>query len=158
MSLDRLLRDLDYPLLILTAARGEERSGCLVGFWTQCSVEPLRFLVCVSKLNRTYAYAVGGEEVVVHFVDRRNRDLAELFGGISGDVTDKFSRCRWERLGGGLPRLLDCERWFLGRVAQSHDLGDHTGLMLEPVVASDGEYMQLNRHDLAGLVSGHPVR
>jgi flavin reductase (DIM6/NTAB) family NADH-FMN oxidoreductase RutF len=45
---------LDYPLFVVTVASPEERSGCLVGFATQCSIEPPRYLVCISKENHTW--------------------------------------------------------------------------------------------------------
>ena len=40
-----LVGGLDYPMFIATARseRGE-RAGCLVGFATQCSIDPSRFL------------------------------------------------------------------------------------------------------------------
>jgi len=37
-----LAADLDYPMLIVTAAADGERAGCLVGFAAQCSIDPLR--------------------------------------------------------------------------------------------------------------------
>ncbi|HEX8931084.1 MAG TPA: flavin reductase, partial [Actinomycetota bacterium] len=45
-ALDRLVDRLDYPMLIVTAETDGERAGCLVGFATQCSIEPPRFLLC----------------------------------------------------------------------------------------------------------------
>src|SRR5690606_28471984 len=50
----RLVATFDYPLYIVTTAVGQERSGCLIGFATQCSIHPPRFLACISKKNHTF--------------------------------------------------------------------------------------------------------
>ena len=42
---DAFVGGLDYPVFVVTAAHGEERSGCLVGFATQASIDPPRMLV-----------------------------------------------------------------------------------------------------------------
>ncbi len=31
---------MDYPMFVVTAAAAGEQSGCLVGFATQCSIDP----------------------------------------------------------------------------------------------------------------------
>jgi flavin reductase (DIM6/NTAB) family NADH-FMN oxidoreductase RutF len=47
---DRLVAGLDYPMAIVTSAAAEDdRAGCLVGFTTQCSLNPPRYLVCISR-------------------------------------------------------------------------------------------------------------
>ena len=52
-GLDDFVAGLDYPVFVVTAASGDERDGCLVGFSTQTSIDPPRLLVCLSKANRT---------------------------------------------------------------------------------------------------------
>jgi flavin reductase (DIM6/NTAB) family NADH-FMN oxidoreductase RutF len=133
----RLMAQLDYSLFIITVAVGEERAGCLVGFASQVSIHPPRFLVGLSVKNRTYRVANNGADVlVVHFVPEHASDLAELFGGETGDELDKFERCEWSAGPGGAPVLTDLQDWFAGRVLDRIDFGDHRGFLLEPV---DGE-------------------
>lgn len=129
-----LVGDLDYPMLIVTA-RSEtgERAGCLVGFATQCSLDPCRFIVCISKANRTYRVARTAELVGVHFVPSSATALADLFGGQTGDDIDKFARCEWCEGRSGVPILADCRNWFVGAILDRLDLGDHVGLLLDPV-------------------------
>ena len=69
---------LDYPMLIVTTVDQEERAGCLVGFSTQCSIGPPRYLVCLSDKNRTTRVAARAVALAVHFVPEAARDLAEL--------------------------------------------------------------------------------
>lgn len=126
-------------MVIVTAAAGGERAGCLVGFHTQVSIEPARYLVCISKNNRTHEVAGRAEALAVHAVPADRDDLAELFGGETGDETDKFERCEWSAGPGGVPLLDGCPARFAGRVLERLDLGDHTGFVLEPIYDGDGE-------------------
>src|SRR3954447_21047402 len=94
-AVQELISELDYPMFIVTASAGGERAGCLVGFATQCSIDPLRFLVCLSDKNRTFRVAQRAEMLAVHLVPEEAEWLAELFGSQTGDRVDKFSRCPW---------------------------------------------------------------
>jgi flavin reductase (DIM6/NTAB) family NADH-FMN oxidoreductase RutF len=66
------------------------------------------------------------------------RALAELFGGETGDEVDKFARVAWHEGPEGAPILDDVDAWFVGRVVDRLDTGDHLGLLLAPVAASAG--------------------
>lgn len=135
-AFDAVIADLDYPMFIVTAADGRERAGCLVGFATQCSLDPPRFAVWLSKRNRTYRVAQGARTLVVHLPSAEQTDLAELFGGQTGDEVDKFVRCRWRPGPDGAPVLLDCRRWLAGRILEVFDTGDHVGFLLDPVAGA----------------------
>lgn len=107
---NELMGELDYSMLIVTTSVGEQSAGCLGGFATQASVDPPRYLVLLSTMNRTYRLARRAEILVVHFVPESADELVELFGGETGDTTDKFARCHWRRGPGGIPVLEDCEK------------------------------------------------
>jgi flavin reductase (DIM6/NTAB) family NADH-FMN oxidoreductase RutF len=129
---------LDYPMLIVTTAAGGERAGCLVGFATQCSIDPARFLACVSVTNRTHRVLMGASALAVHVAPEDAGDLVELFGGETGDDADKFARCEWSDGPRGLPVLARCPSWFVGDVVERVPLGDHVGHVLEPVAGEAG--------------------
>lgn len=129
---DRLVGGLDYPMLIVTANDGRRRAGCLVGFASQCSIDPPRFMVWLSKNNHTHDVATGATWLAVHVPTEENRALAELFGSVTGFDEDKFARCAWRDGPDGVPLLADCPQWFVGRVLDRHDTGDHEGFLLEP--------------------------
>ncbi|HTX32919.1 MAG TPA: flavin reductase family protein [Solirubrobacteraceae bacterium] len=133
---ERLMAQLDYSLFIVTVAAGGERSGCLVGFASQVSIDPPRFLICLSVKNHTFRVAERAEVLVVHFVPEQAEDLAVLFGGETGDDVDKFQRCEWRPGPDGAPVLSELEDWFAGRILKHYDLGDHHGFLLDPI---DGE-------------------
>lgn len=131
------LGELDYPMFIVTAAAGGERAGCLVGFATQCSIDPVRFLVCLSDKNRTFRVARSAEVLAVHRVPAEGDELAELFGEQTGDDIDKFERCAWRPGPEGVPVLTDCGDWFAGRILDRTDVGDHWAFVLEPLTGAD---------------------
>jgi flavin reductase (DIM6/NTAB) family NADH-FMN oxidoreductase RutF len=133
----RLAAQFDYSLFIVTAAHGNERDGCLIGFATQVSIDPSRFLACLSVKNRTYRLASQAATLVVHPVPDDAEDLAVLFGGETGDEVDKFAQCRWEPGPARIPVLSDIDNWFAGRVLGHIGFGDHVGFVLEPTVVHD---------------------
>jgi len=132
-----LVGRLDYPMLIVTAYDGERRAGCLVGFASQCGIDPGRHMVWLSKNNHTYTVAKGCAWLGVHVPAPGNRALAELFGTVTGFDEDKFDRCAWRDGPEGVPLLTDCPQWFVGRVLARLDTGDHEGVLLEPVAVGE---------------------
>lgn len=162
-DLDRFLQDLDYPLYIVTVASETEtgpasRSGCLVGFATQCSIDPPRLLVCISKINHSFELMSRARMVGVHVVDADQRDLAELFGGETGDDIDKFAACMWRPGPCGLPVLTGCRRKMIAEVVDRVELGDHLGLVLAPFEVHVEEAAgQLQPSEISDLEAGHPL-
>jgi flavin reductase (DIM6/NTAB) family NADH-FMN oxidoreductase RutF len=130
---ERVAGALDPAMVIVTASTGERRGGCLVGFHTQVSIDPARLLVCISQNNRTHDVAAEASVLAVHVVPDGQEELADLFGGETGDDVDKFERCAWSAGPGGVPLLDGCPDRFAGRVLARQDLGDHTGFVLAPV-------------------------
>jgi flavin reductase (DIM6/NTAB) family NADH-FMN oxidoreductase RutF len=140
---------LDYPMFVATTIGPDgERAGCLVGFATQCSIDPARFLVCVSDKNRTYRVLQGSDAMALHVVPADAEDLVELFGGETADETDKFARCDWRDGPHGLPILERCASWFAGPIVDRVALGDHIGHVIEPTAgeaAYDGPAYPFSR-------------
>jgi len=135
-AFQRMMTLLNYPMFVVTTRVGEERAGCLVGFSSQVSINPSRFLVGLSKNNETYRIATGGAtHLAVHLLTDDYRELARLFGGETGDQVDKFAHCSWWDGPEGLPILSGAAAWFAGRVLSRSDFGDHVGHLTEPVAA-----------------------
>lgn len=133
--LDRLTGILNAPVLVATTQADGELSGCLVGFATQASIHPPRFLVGLSQTNHTFTVARRSDHLAVHVLSRRNLTLAKLFGGQTGDEINKFDHCRWHSGPEGMPILDEAPAWLVGKTVQRIDLGDHLGYLLEPVEA-----------------------
>ena len=155
-TFQRLVAQLDYPMFIATVTAGGERAGCLIGFATQCSIHPARFLAGISDKNRTFRVASGADSMAIHLVPENANELAELFGGETGDDVDKFERCVWRPGPGGVPLLDGCPNRFVGRILDRVDFGDHVGMVLEPFLAEeDEESGQLGFHRAKRIDSGH---
>ena len=155
-SLGELVDDLDYPMLIVTTASANERAGCLVGFASQCSIDPARFMVWLSNKNHTYRVASAATTLVVHFPSSEQVELARLFGEETGDDVDKFSRCSWRAGPDGVPVLEDCAKWFAGRILDRLTGGDHVGYLLEPTEVSMHEWPgQLAFQQVRDFQPGH---
>ncbi len=154
-----LAGSLDYPLFIVTASDADRREGCVIGFATQCSFHPARFLACLSRENRTFRFALGVDALAVHLVPRARADLAQLFGGETGDEIDKFAHCAWHPGPRGLPILDDCPSWFAGAICERLDLGDHVGFLLDPFEAhfAPGEEIVFFQAVKDAIEPGHPV-
>jgi flavin reductase (DIM6/NTAB) family NADH-FMN oxidoreductase RutF len=158
-AFDAIMATADYPICIVTTAVGEHRSGCLVGFAGQVSIEPRRFLVGLSTKNHTYAVARRADHLAVHLTGRDNVALAQLFGAESGSAIDKFAHCDWHIGPHGLPILGGAAAWFTGSILARHDLGDHVGFLLDVTIARapGGSVTGLRYHDVADISPGRPA-
>jgi flavin reductase (DIM6/NTAB) family NADH-FMN oxidoreductase RutF len=130
---DQMVGELDYPMYIATTSAGGVNAGCLVGFASQASINPRRFLVCLSEKNYTTTVAAAATHLAVHLVRADHLGLAQVFGEDTGDQIDKFTRCRWSIGPEEMPVLDDAAAWFVGRIQARIDFGDHVGHLLVPV-------------------------
>ena len=156
-SFSTIANELDYPMFVVTTAVGEELAGCLIGFATQTSIHPPRFLACLSHKNHTHRTALRARVLVVHLVPESEADgLAALFGGETGDEIDKFARCRWTPGPEGAPVVDGLPDWFAGAIEARLDLGDHTGFLLAPIDGAAGRSpTQLTFHRARRIDTGH---
>lgn len=157
-AFNQLADRLSPMMVVVTTNAGDEHSGCLVGFHSQCGLDPPRYAVWLSKANHTYRVAEQAEFFAVHFLTDEQHDLAELFGHNSGDDLDKFEHCAWTRGPRGLPLLDDCPYRFIGRKLDWADMGvDHACVMLEPIDAStgDGQPRWLDLRAATDIEPGH---
>jgi flavin reductase (DIM6/NTAB) family NADH-FMN oxidoreductase RutF len=155
----RIVAHLEYPMFVLTVADGAERSGCLVGFVTQCSIDPPRFLVCVSKPNHTFAVAERSDVFVVHALHERDVAIAKWFGEVTGDDVDKFATVDWEPGPDGVPVLRGLD-WLAGRVRGRYDGGDHVVFVLDVLDLGRAERVDeplLGYQSTRDFAPGHPA-
>src|SRR5262245_17219145 len=128
---EAIMSRIDSPSYVVTAADGDERAGCLVAFATQCSIDPPRFGVWLSKVNLTYRVARSSTTLVIHLLRDGDDDLARRFGGETGDEIDKFAGIEWAPGPDGCP-VVERLDWFAGSVVERLDTGDHVGFVVAP--------------------------
>jgi len=158
---DAFVDGLDYPMFVVTAYDGAERAGCLVGFATQVSIDPPRFLVCLSRANHTFGVAARADVLAVHALHAADHPLAAHFGGETGDDVDKFADVSWHTGPDGVPLLAELPRRLVGKVAERVPFGDHVGYVLVPIAehgsARDGAGDPLMLGDVDDVTPGHPA-
>ncbi|MEO5840373.1 MAG: flavin reductase family protein [Acidimicrobiales bacterium] len=159
-NFNELMAGLNPPMAIVTTAVGEERAGCLIGFHAQNSIDPSRYCVWISKANHTHRALLHSSHIAIHFLTRDDRDLARIFGELSGDHVDKFALCDTSIHETGVPLLDRCPFRMVGRrVTLLEDDSDHACVIVEPLeVSTGGEFVALHLSDLNDLVPGHPVQ
>ncbi|MFD9789811.1 flavin reductase family protein [Streptomyces sp. NPDC059070] len=156
MDFDDFTALVDSPVYVVTASADGQRAGCLVGFAGQCSLDPVRFVVWLSKANHTYLVARRTTVLAVHLLGQ-DHELAVRFGALCGAEADKFDGLALAEGPEGTPVLTDALAWFTGRVVDRFDGGDHVGFVLDPstVRARDGEPLSL--HQTLDITAGHPA-
>jgi flavin reductase (DIM6/NTAB) family NADH-FMN oxidoreductase RutF len=159
-GLDPFLEGIDTPMFIVTAVHRESaaRGGCLVGFASQCSIAPDRFVVWLSQHNHTYRIALQATVLAVHGLGEGQRHLAELFGTRTGDEVDKFAECTWRAGPDGVPIVTECPRWFVGDILDTAVWGNHTGFLLKPrEAAGSSGVAPLMFSAVKDLTAAHPA-
>lgn len=158
-AFEALVALLDYPMFIVTTRSAAGPSGCLVGFASQTSIDPSRFLIGLSRRNKTFRVARDATHLAVHVVAREHVELAELFGTATGDEVDKFASCAWHPGPAGMPILDDAGAWFVGAIVRRFDVGDHVGHLLEPVGGRPPTGLEawVTFADVRDLDPGHPA-
>ena len=156
-AFDAVADQLDYPMFVVSAAADGEVDACLVGFTTQCSIEPSRFAVFLSKANRTYEIARTARTLIVHRVRAEQLDVAEHFGGSSEhDDAGKLAEWKWSAGPDGAPVIADCD-WFAGRIEAQFDVGDHVAFVLAPFGGHCGRGRQLGFQAARDIEAGRPA-
>ncbi|PVG84047.1 flavin oxidoreductase [Nocardioides gansuensis] len=152
-----LMASADPPLIVLTTAAENERAGCLVGFHVQSSITPQHYCVWLSKANHTYRVSLRTAHFAVHFLTPEDFTLAERFGTLSGEDTDKFAGLDVDLDQFGVPLLGACpNRMSLGRIAVLDDGSDHVCLTTRVRSAhTSGSFVPLRVSSAAHLVPGH---
>lgn len=156
-AFDKLVSLLNYPMYVVTTLADGVAAGCLVGFASQTSIQPPRFLIGLSPKNHTFRVAAHATHLGVHVFDIEHLDVVKLFGSQSGDTVNKFERCHWHSGPAQMPILDDAAAWFAGKILDRFSLGDHVGHLLEPVGGSPPHELErwVSYGDVRDLKPGH---
>ncbi|HEX4530166.1 MAG TPA: flavin reductase family protein [Acidimicrobiia bacterium] len=151
-----IVQGLEYPMFVVAAAADGDADACLVGFTTQCSMEPPRFAAFLSKSNRTYEIATRATVLVVHRIRPDQHELAEHFGGTSEkDDPAKLAEWPWRPGPGGVPVIEECD-WFAGTIEARLDAGDHVAFVLAPFDGRCRDDGQLGYQEVRDIDAGQP--
>jgi flavin reductase (DIM6/NTAB) family NADH-FMN oxidoreductase RutF len=156
-AFDHALESVDTAMIVVTTAAADERAGCLVGFHAQCSIEPRRYVVWLSKSNHTFRVGLLATHFAVHYLSTDDLDVAEHFGTTTGDEVDKFASWDWSEHHSGVPVLDRCANRLVARRTALLDEGsDHVCVVLEPIdVTYGGRFHPLRLSAVKHLRPGH---
>jgi flavin reductase (DIM6/NTAB) family NADH-FMN oxidoreductase RutF len=156
-AFDSLMSSIDPPLVVVTTTAAGERAGCLVGFHAQSSITPQHYCVWLSKANHTYRVGLRAAHFGVHFLTTEDLSLAERFGTVSGEDTDKFAGLDIEVDSNDVPLIQSCpNRLSLERIALLDDGSDHVCLTTRVSSAhTTGDFVPLRVSDATHLDPGH---
>ena len=88
----------------------------------------------ISTENRTWRVAQTATHLAVHLFGRERIDVDRRCSAARPATTSTSSpTVRWSEGPGGVPVLDGAAAWFVGRIIERFDLGDHVGHLLEPV-------------------------
>ncbi len=153
----RLVAHVDPAMAVVTTASSGELAGCLIGFHAQCSIDPNRYVVWLSKANHTFRVGVHASSFAVHFLGQEDMELARLFGTTSGDRFDKFRSVDWSPGPRSVPLLeASRNRFAADRVALLDEGSDHVCLVLAPTeVSATDTFRPLRLSQVEHLQPGH---
>lgn len=156
-AFDTLMAAADPAMLVITTAAGGTRAGCLVGFHAQSSISTEPYCLWLSKANHTYRVAHEATHFAAHFLTADDFGVAEHFGTLTGESTDKFADLDVTIDDTGVPLLGACpNRMVLQRIALLDDGGDHVCLTTKVLSAeSAGWFPPFRVSDAEGIVPGH---
>jgi flavin reductase (DIM6/NTAB) family NADH-FMN oxidoreductase RutF len=156
-AFETLMASIDPPLIVVTTTAEDERAGCLVGFHAQSGIEPQGYCIWLSKANHTYRVGLRAKHFAVHFLTAEDFWLAERFGTLSGEDTDKFAGLEVELDEYDVPLLRDCpNRMSLERLAMLDDGSDHVCITTRMRSASSGDrFVPLRVSSATQLEPGH---
>lgn len=156
-TIDDLMSSADSPMIVVTTSAEGERAGCLVGFHSQSSISPEHYCFWLSKANHTYRVSLRSTHFAVHFLTAEDLAVAEHFGALTGEETDKFSGLDVDTTTDGVPLLRALpNRMLVKRIVLSDDGGDHVGVTAQVVsVETTGSFTPLRLSDVGDLSPGH---
>ena len=106
------------PVVVTTASQGDQ-AGSVVGFHTQCGVDPVRYAVWLPAPGRTYDVARHATYIAVHVIDDSAMTIDEG-STAAGDLdADWFDRCSWRPGPGGVPLLATCPNHLVLRLVSA---------------------------------------
>ena len=136
---NELMGRIDHPMVVVTTAAGHARAGCLVGFHSQCGMEPPLYAIWLSKANHTYRIGALADTFAVHFLGPDDRAAGRA---VRHHLRRRQRQVRAVRLGARPRRRAAARRVenrFVGRRTALVDPGsDHVCVVLSPVDASTG--------------------
>lgn len=142
-----LLRMIPHPLNICGVKNGDVVNGFTLSWTTQASFKPPLIVIGVRQDSQSHAMIVESQVFAVSFLDKSQKDIAELFFKPQSGTGARFGELEYE-LGAstGCPILKAALGFVECRIKGQLSEGDHSIFMGEVIAAQefrDGEPLWL---------------
>ena len=139
-AFEGVVGELEYPMFIVTARAADgEPLGCLVGFTTQASIDPPRFIACLSHATAPTARTRRARARRARRARRRRRPRRAV------RRRDRATRSTSSRAATGTRGRRACRSSTAARTGSRaacsarFDAGDHDAFLLEPLAGGSGD-------------------
>ncbi|AYD04500.1 flavin reductase (plasmid) [Neorhizobium sp. NCHU2750] len=123
------MAQLAAPVHVITTVHDGQPYGMTATAVSSVTDTPPRLLVCINRTAQSHARLISSGVLAVNTIAADDQDLAGVFAGAGGikDMTERFSRGRWEALETGAPILSHALAAFDCRIVEiisqaSHDI------------------------------------
>ncbi|MET3778658.1 flavin reductase family protein [Rhizobium alvei] len=104
----RALRSLAGGVSVITAGRGDERTGATVTSATGLSMDPPTMIVNINKTSSSWPVIKRHGHFCVNILNDRQQEIANRFAGIGGiKGVARYEGAQWTTLASGAPVLID---------------------------------------------------
>jgi flavin reductase (DIM6/NTAB) family NADH-FMN oxidoreductase RutF len=137
-KLAQALDTLRSGLFVVTSANNGEQAGCTAVWVSRVSFNPPLLAVTLSPTRHTCKVIEDSKQFAINVLGESQLDLARRFGFNTGPDSKKFEGQVIRMVEGGLPVLEGCAAYFVCRVSQVFNVGDHKLFIGEVAEASMG--------------------
>jgi flavin reductase (DIM6/NTAB) family NADH-FMN oxidoreductase RutF len=134
----RVLRLIDRPLWIVTAAAGPRRGGLVATWVSQASLDPRQptMMVALAPTHHTTELILASRSFALHLLTAGEMDYVWRFGLESGRNQDKLVGVETTTAVTGSPILAHCLAWLDCRTVTHYDGGDRLFFWADVVQAA----------------------
>ncbi|KQS89512.1 MULTISPECIES: flavin reductase family protein [unclassified Rhizobium] len=147
LTLKLAMRRMSGGVSVITAGRGNDRTGATVTSATALSVEPPTMIVNINRTSSSYPVIQANGHFCVNILSGDHQHIADRFAGKGGlKGADRYHGAEWTTLASGAPVLLgalaaiDCE---VEEIIERHSHGIIIGRVVS-IVAGDGHSLVYN--------------
>ncbi len=132
-DLKNAMRQLPFPVTIVTAAIGKEKRGITIGSFTSLSLDPPLISFNVDHDATIYDLITRATHYAVHIPQPEQSPLCDNFAVSGQSVEEQFDGVDHHRSGYGSPILSDVSTVIQCRAYDKIEAGDHTIIVGEVV-------------------------
>lgn len=125
-ALKSVMRNLPYPVTIVTAAVGKEKRGITIGSFTSLSLEPPLVSFNVERTAQMHLLLEKATHFTVHIPEAGQSDLCDHFAVPARTGTEQFETIDHYRSSYGTPVLSGTAAVIHCRMHNRFEAGDHT--------------------------------